>query len=209
MAENTLVVSSEDPLEQLLFQQQIADLRLQSKNELIRAAFRKKVRDDIANGRECDYMKMALQFIDRSYFIDNRCKPKDQRTFFVTINAKDDIDVVQFWAQMKKCEKKTLLKSVRGRYVIEQRSEGDQEPYGWHIHWLVEFEKHNPKSAIVQQVYQCFKNYVAGANYIDVRLVVGEDAWKMYEKYISGEKKEEKMGKVQKDIILREKYQLV
>lgn len=193
----------------LQLQQRLSDITSKAKDDLIRAAVRKKLRQQIlANNVQCEYLKMALDQHGRENFVDNREKSKTHM-FFVTINAKDGIDVVPFWAQMKKCVDKALLKSNRSKYVIEQRSEGDQEPYGWHIHWLVEFEKHTPKSVIVQQVYRCFKSYVAGANYIDVRLVVGEDAWKMYEKYISGEKKEEKMGKVQKDIILREKYQLV
>lgn len=86
-------------------------------------------------------------------------------------------------------------------YSLEQRSEGDETPHGWHIHWRVEFDTYSSKSIYIQQIYQCFQKYVGDQAAIDMK------PWNDNQpKYIRGEKISDKMGRVEKDKILRTKF---
>lgn len=132
-------------------------------------------------------------------------KREGSKMWFITISAKDDIDPKKFISTMDKCRQKQLLQSVKGFYTLEQRATlDDPKPYGFHIHWLVEFESFISKSVIVQQVFQCFRKFVAGMNYIDVRQVHSPVEWEVKLKYIQGEKKSaDKTAKVRRDEIVR------
>lgn len=130
--------------------------------------------------------------------------------WFITISAKDGINFIQFLRQMDKATKKQALTKVGDAYyVLEQRSEQDQEPYGFHIHWLLQTNTKTQKGKLVQQVYQCFTKYLAGANYVDVRPVHGDDAWSQKLSYIQGNKCADKMLKCQKDKVVRRKYNIL
>lgn len=178
--------------------------------DLIRSAARRMYRAQVESGKiEYADLKIAVDLIGAEHFKSEKRGRKSQTLMkFVTISAKDNIDVHQFWKQMEKCIKKSKLRYKRCSYVLEQRSEGDQEPYGWHIHWLVEFEATSSAAIISQQVYQCFTKYLGGANYVDVKDVYDEEQYQQKMKYITGSKKEDKMGKVKKDVELRNKKQI-
>lgn len=201
-------MATDEELFRLTTIHRVNDMRKQALADLIRSAYRRHYRNLLSD--EAAKLPLELQIavddIGREAFVsDPRGRKKDTRRWWITISAKDPVDHYKFWTQMQKCIKKAQLKGV-GKYVLEQRSEPDQEPYGWHIHWLVEFEQQSSKAVITQQVYQCFKTYLSGANYIDVKGVYTDDEWSAREMYMSGHKKPEKMGKVQQDQILRQKY---
>lgn len=173
----------------------VLQIQEQAVAELVKTAYKRYLRETIAAGKpEHPLLEEALKRIPREAFLPVQ---KTATSMLVTVSAKDGIDVPAFWAQMAKCvKKKALLGS--GTYVLEQRSEGDQEPYGWHIHLYVKPHNHVSKSVMIQQVYQCFKLYVAGQNYIDVRPAADSVL-----PYLQGQKAEAKMAKVARDKVLR------
>lgn len=179
----------------------------QAVSELVRSAARKYYRQLIAEDKPLPpVLKAAVSQFGKELFVsDTRGRKKNTRRWFITIGAKDPVDHYRFWTQMEKCIKKAQLLGT-GKYVLEQRSEPGQEPYGWHIHWLVEFAEQSSLAVIKQQVYQCFKCYIAAANYIELLPIHDDAAWTAREKYISGSKKPEKMAKVQQDLILRARF---
>lgn len=188
----------------------VQDIVKSARHDLIRSAARRMYRSQIEAGTvTAPDLKYALEYIGAEHFkAETRGRKSLSKLKFITISAQDNIDVHKFWLQMKKCIKKSSLLSKRGSYVIEQRSEDDQEPYGWHIHWLVEFESTSSTAVISQQVYQCFSKYLGGSNYVDVKDVYDDEQWQQKFTYINGTKQESKMGKVRKDEILRNKLNL-
>lgn len=187
----------------------VNDLRDQAVNDLIKSAYKKFYRKKIAEAMPLPY---ALQQVVNevgveSFVSETRGRKKDTTRWFITISAKDNIDHCAFMKQMEKCVKKQKLQGS-GKYVLEQRAEEQQDPYGWHIHWLVQFESQSSKATIVQQVYQCFARFVAGANYVDCRPVYSDEEYDVKLRYIGGDKKADKMAKVEKDRVLRKKYSI-
>jgi len=198
-------------MEALQISHEVFETIVQAQKDLIRSAARRMLKDQIRTGNvQSTRIQEALKFIPAQYFIseETRGRKKDTKCWFITVSAKEDIDYYKFINQMEKCLKKQKLSSVRGYYVLEQRSESDQEPYGFHIHWLVEFKEQSSGSTIQQQVYQCFQNFVAGSNYIDRKPVYDECQWEEKLKYIKGEKNKIKQAKVLKDIIFRDKHRI-
>ena len=131
---------------------------------------------------------------------DSTCLPNEEliKQKMVTISAKDGINPVKFW--QRSIEHITNSKYIEEAiYCLEQRSEADQEPYGWHIHILMKTSQ--PKCKIIDKIHKCFKNYITARNYVDVTKP-NENS----EKYLKGQKIEAKMKKVEKDIKLREKW---
>lgn len=185
---------------------ELNEIMKRAREELIRTAARRFYRKQIAEDKVVGdgLLALAVKRMGKDSFIEETRGRKKQTTKkLITINAKDGIDPVKFWNQMSKCIKKSALQAKQAKYVLEQRSEEQQEPYGWHIHWLVDFEATSSTAIIVQQVYQCFTRYLTGSNYVDVK-DVPDDHWEHKEKYITGGKKDEKMKKVEKDRKLRE-----
>lgn len=89
-----------------------------------------------------------------------------------------------------------------GKYVYEQRSEGDEPEYGWHIHLVVDSDY--PPSKVRQFVQQKLKSKGINATYWATR---ADDKWE--KNYMEGDKHDKtKVGKVKKDAILRDKYGL-
>lgn len=185
------------------------DLRNHAVNDLVKSAYKRYYRKQIVEGGSLPkVLQMAVAHIGiESFAGETRGRKKDTTRWFVTVSAKDNIDVFQFFNQMQKCVKKQKLQGS-GKYVIEQRSESDQDPYGWHLHWLVQFDTQSSKSVIIQQVAQCFQKYISGTNYVDCRPIYSDEDWTAKQKYIEGGKKEDKMSKVEKDRLLRKKYKL-
>lgn len=187
------------------------DLYDQARNDLIKSAIKRKLRQDILSDAipYDPVLKHAIQQVGKDVFQATKVGRKAlSLTKLVTINAKDGIDPVKFWQQMSKCIKKQMLQSKRGSYVLEQRSQGDQSPYGWHIHWLVEFETVSSHATIAQQVYQCFQRYLGGSSFVDVRDLYNEEQWAQKLRYIGGEKNSDKMPKVERDRELRKKFRI-
>lgn len=191
-----------------LFGRQWRDAVKKAHEDLFRTMFRRALRMDLKEGR-----KTGSVLIDTLVESMPECvnhEPRSGRPMnklqycFVTVNFKDGIDVRKAFKQMERCVSKALLASETYAWVLEQRSEGDQEEYGWHIHWLVRFSEQRTKSVVVQQVYQSFRMFLVGSNYVDVKDVA--HTWDVHLSYIRGEKKEEKMAKVLRDRELREKY---
>lgn len=184
------------------------DIRRKALDDVLMQAAKRMWRKKLAAGEGgvfAEYLMQRIGLTTDDFVGETRGRKKDTTRWFVTISAKDPVDHYQFWQQMKKCVKKVKIQGS-GMYVIEQRSEMDQDPYGWHIHWLVEFETQSSKAVIIQQVYQCFQRFLAGSNYVDARPVYTDEDWEAKRKYISGEKKQDKMGKVEKDRFLRKKH---
>lgn len=180
-------------------QHRLRDLRNNALDTMIRNAYQRYYKKLIQEDKKLpDVLEMAVSEVGKDCFL--KAKDEKNRKWFITIGAKDGIDFHAFYRQMKKCIKKEKL-CGKGVYVLEQRSQGDEEPYGWHIHWRVEFDNYHSKSVIAQQVYQCFKRYLAGKNYVDLKL------WNDNQlEYMDGNKTEDKMSKVEKDRMLRTKY---
>lgn len=89
-----------------------------------------------------------------------------------------------------------------GKYVYEQRSEGDEPEYGWHIHLVVDSEY--APSKVKQFVQQKLKTKGINATYYATH---ADSKWET--NYMEGQKfNDEKNKKVLKDAILREKYNL-
>lgn len=175
--------------------------------DMITSMYKKLIRNAINAGEKTGISAIddMVRLAGPEAFGTKAGRKKHSLIKLVTINAQDGIDPVRFFDQMKKCVKKSMLRSKRGCYVLEQRSEADQQPYGYHIHWLVEFEATSSPQTIAQQVFQCFSKYIAASNYVDVRDLT-EQRWDQEVRYLSGEKIEAKMPKVLKDRVLRKKY---
>lgn len=207
------ILEDEDPVNQQI--QSNIELSLMqhldaARDELLRCAAKKFLRQRIMEDKSTGdlLLNTAVKRWGKEMFVqEKRGRKRETTKKLITISAKDNIDVHQFWKRMEKCKSKTKLSSKNGMYVLEQRAEGEQEPYGWHIHWLVDFEVTSATSVIVQQIYQCFTRFVTAANYIDVK-DVPDDHWEHKKIYMEGKKKEEKMGKVQKDIQMRNKLNI-
>lgn len=169
-----------------------------ARRELVRTAVRRKLLNDIKENTVTDsVLKDAVDRLGRDAFLQK----KDPGMWLITIGAKEGIDPLEFWKQMENCIKKKYVAGT-GEYVIEQRGENGQEPYGWHIHWVLKPAVYTSKSVKVQQVYQCFKKFVAGDNYIDVKPVTRTPECVL--KYIEGIKKDEgKHAKVEQDKVVR------
>lgn len=169
--------------------------------DVIRKAYTRMIYDKIRKGQEVSSaVDLVREDIGDEYFV----KPSKQleKKWFITISAKDGVDFCAFWRQMHKCVKKKNL-SGHGFYWLEQRSEGTQEPYGWHIHWRVEFDTEKHKAKYAQEIFQCF------ARFLGHKEAVHLAPWNDNQlKYAEGDKVEEKLPKVFKDRLLREKYNI-
>lgn len=184
----------------------ISEAREGAIKDLIRSAYRRHARQQVLEDKVTSpLLKLAVADLGVDAFkSSSKSGRKSQSPMkWITISAKDGIDPKEFMQQMSKCIKKQKLQANRGQYSIEQRSEGAQDAYGWHIHWLVEFTSTTSTAIIAQQVYQCFTRFCAGPNYVDIREVYNEEQWQQKNEYQKGNKKVDKMMKVFKDRSLR------
>lgn len=189
-----------------LMEQRLNDVTYAVVNELAKSALRKHYRKQIEEGTCTNaFLNRVVSITGKDAFkVESRGRKKQTLRKMVTISAQDGIDPSKFFAQMKRCVKKSMLQHKEGYYVIEQRSEGEQEPYGWHIHWLVEFDCTSSPKVISQQVYQCFKRFLAAENYVDVKDVHTDEHWnRVKDKYLHGDKRQEKLVKSARDKVLR------
>lgn len=179
-------------------------LQKQAEEELIRIAFRRHFREKIASG-EVTALPPALQRAVQDLGPEVFAPPKKPvQSYFITIGAKEGVDPKEFWGKMAQVIKKKALQGT-GEYSLEQRSEAEQDPYGWHIHWILTPKEYVTKSVVVQQVYQCFTKYVAAQNYVDVQPIrPTEEDMARVKAYIQGQKCLEKLDKVARDKTLRQ-----
>lgn len=183
-----LIPENGDPdfAEKMVLRQLWLDVYDQSKWEILKNLSKKLIMNELSKGT---YNGVLQQVYNRLPRVDNTSYK------MVTISSKDNIDPVLFW---KRCTEyinnsEWIKKAI---YCLEQRSQDDQEPYGWHIHVLGTFCV--PKSIIIQKTYKSFKRFVVAPNYIDVRSSTDDRI-----NYIKGQKSQGKMPKVLKDRILR------
>lgn len=109
--------------------------------------------------------------------------------WFITVNAKPDVDPIKFW---KRAEKFVTMQKAKIVCSLEQR--GIDTLHGWHIHFLVEYGKEQFKSKMIQVFENAFTDYIGSSNSVDVR--IGKD---FHIGYIKGNKVDEKMEKVELD----------
>lgn len=146
----------------------------------------------------------AAEAADRN---DGKSNPR----WFITWNPGQMVDPVELWKRIIGYFSKNTPKSIKAWYaVIEQRSEEGDSPRGWHVHACVEFVEEVARS-IVYQKLKATSNYFWSSeeqkkpefkkNWLTVKPL--QD---YHRKYVSGEKREEKMAKVAADKIARGAY---
>lgn len=88
-----------------------------------------------------------------------------------------------------------------GKFVIEQRSEPGQQPYGWHLHFYIQTQE--APSKVKQHVQQKLASRKYKCTYW---ATPADENW--LNRYMSGDKGEEKDLKVKQDRILREQLDI-
>lgn len=89
-----------------------------------------------------------------------------------------------------------------GKYVIEQRSEPGAEPYGWHLHFMIQ------TTYAPSRVKQYVQQAVSARGYVATYWATPADE-RWHTNYMEGNKFDEKKDlKVKQDRILRAKYGL-
>lgn len=97
---------------------------------------------------------------------------------------------------------RTLTVYTAISYCFEQRSEGDEPEYGWHVHMVVTTDY--APSKVKQFVQQKLSRAGITATYYATR---ADENWYLH--YMQGEKHDpKKEKKVMKDTVLRERYNL-
>lgn len=131
--------------------------------------------------------------------------------WFITWNPSQTVDPTELWRRVTGYCQKNEGRGIKAWYaVIEQRSEDGDSPSGWHMHVCVEYNDELARSI----VYQKLK---ATANYFWTLEQMRQREYKQnwltvkplgdhHMKYVNGEKREEKMSKVQADKIARAAY---
>lgn len=186
-------------------QEEFSQLWRECEKELCRTAIKRHMMKKLRDGEAVGVMSsMVLQKVGKDAFVGGKEAVPEDRYTLVTIGAKEGIDPCEFIGTMPKVLKKAGLESEgEVHYSLEQRAEGDQQPYGWHIHALVKFRDKMPPSGRSRLIYQGFKKFLAGQNYVDLRPVKGCTEGNVLN-YISGLKKEpDKQAKIEKDRLVR------
>lgn len=196
-----------------------SEIRKKAAEELVRAAVRRKIKADIMAGKMDEVpplVKLAVEDLGVEYFIsETRGRPKHQVSgrVFVTLESRNDkaIDPMLFVCAMQRMVKKRALQG-KGRFKLEQRAESG-DPHGWHIHWDLQIDVPVAFSTFCQQIYQSkMKEFLRPVHvtegkttYPGVDIKVYEDR---HDKYMLGEKTDDKKAKVLYDIELRDKMRM-
>lgn len=140
----------------------------------------------------------------RNLAMNSKIQKTKKSPYFVTISFDDSkVKPEKIPEYMSKVTKKKWISSYT--YVIEQRSEQPEVYRGYHVHILLETNKHVAKSDIIREIHSSVKKYVLDKSYIDVRIV---NRVKGILDYMEGKKSEEKLEKVENDKPFRLKYNL-
>lgn len=122
---------------------------------------------------------------------------------FITINFKPDFDPKDFNGLMDIINKKKWM--VDSKYALEQRSEDETKPDGYHVHIILKDNKKN-KSEIIRELGSTCKNFITGLNYIDVQTMQTDNVYE----YLLGDKKDKsKRVKQEVDRKVRSKYGII
>lgn len=158
---------------------------------------------------DADSFKYNLQIVNEEYekikrrqinkFLSGKMVEKKNKALFVTISFDDAFEPRLYIDILNKMLSKVWVLDYE--YVIEQRSEEEGEYYGFHAHILITTPK--PPSQALREIYASVKDIVQGQNFVDVKRVYDVDGIR---KYMSGQKKQEKKGKVDNDNKMREFY---
>lgn len=136
---------------------------------------------------------------------------KSTDRWFVTFNPPHDTDPNVLWTAVTGYLRKNCGKSIAAYHcVIEQRSEDPETPKGWHVHVCVQYSDDLARSVLYQRL-----KATASRFWSDDQMKKPEykKNWltcihlqDYHRKYVDGEKREEKMGKVRADVEVRRKY---
>lgn len=197
----------------------LGDIRAKAAEEIVRAAVRRKIKSDILSGNMNalpDIVQMAVLDLGAEYFIsESRGRPKHQVAgrVFVTLEGRNDkaIDPMLFVCAMQRMVKKRALQG-KGRFKLEQRAESG-DPHGWHIHWDLQIDVPVAFSTFCQQIYQSkMKEFLRPVHSVDGKVTYPGVDIKVYEdrhdKYMLGEKTDDKKAKVRYDVELRDKMKM-
>jgi len=119
----------------------------------------------------------------------------NRKFFFMTIGF-DDSKITISGIKDSLSKLKELKDIDLGEYVVEKfRKDDNGKIYiHHHIHCIMYTDK--PKSKVIQFVYQKLKKYVVSSNFIDLKR---EQPLENYLKYISGDKRDEKLECIERD----------
>lgn len=130
-----------------------------------------------------------------------KTKQPVKKYFFITINPKECeiYDIMEIIRRLK--QYKRWLKIIN--YTFEQRGETmETMGNGKHIHMIIENNENMEPSRMQKGFYTCLKNYCEDKKAIHIK-GFEENQLNYYTNYILGEKKEDKMNKVNTDNIWR------
>lgn len=168
---------------------------------------------------ECPVDSAAMQRIERTREIENifAAEAKDRNDgrassrWFITWNPSQTTDPVDLWKRVTGYLQKNDGRGIKAWYaVIEQRSEDGQNPSGWHVHVCLEYCEEFARSIVYQKLKATAAYFWTDAqrkmseykkNWLVVKPL--ED---YHRKYVMGEKREEKMAKVEADKFARVRY---
>lgn len=128
-----------------------------------------------------------------------RNEVEDKDWYFITINPDPKKDFNDFYRDFKSCLSLTPFKSHKWIYAIDQRSEGEDEASGFHIH-LVYNRRVNTHtfcrpSEWKNTLKRKLEKYVGNEKHFKfVNINTDEDLLRCID-YVKGIKKESKMGK--------------
>lgn len=120
------------------------------------------------------------------------------KSYFVTIGLddkqfKDDNEAMIINPLLKKIIDTPGFENIK--FVVEKYRRNEQGDIYVHRHIHLLFDSNLRKSKVIQFCFQKAKKYVAGQNFIDVKLDIGRTR----EKYINGQKTQTKLECVEKD----------
>lgn len=124
----------------------------------------------------------------------------NRKFYFMTIGFDDKTITVPLIKES--ISKLKELKDIDlGDFVVEKFRKDDKGNIyiHHHIHAIVYTDK--PKSKVIQYVYQKLKKYISSSNFIDLKR---EQPVENYIKYIAGDKRDEKLECIEKDMEWRQ-----
>jgi hypothetical protein len=201
---NSLWVQNKSFLEQLDFQESIpewkpcfTEIAITEMEAILRAVTRKSIRTQLENNGFHNkhiqkYYNKCMETIDA-----HKC------WYFITINPRDDVTIVDFMTKIFKITNWKIFK--KGYYVYEQRGDSmDTIGKGFHCHILVEDYTIEYKRLITRLEASfkmiCMQPY---KNTINVVRKKPEHAKETLEEYMRGDKQDDKLDKVNYDKIWR------
>lgn len=159
----------------------------------------------------CEKLNEALRWFEdakRQIFISEAkdeikaTKPKEYKLKLVALTICPDRGDHNTMLEIMEIVKDTSCMKTGGKFVIEQRSKVGEDPYGWHIHLVVN------TTYAPSRIKQYVQQRLASRGYVATYYATPADSrWE--KKYMAGDKgNADKALKVKKDKILREQLGL-